>query len=235
MLIAVSSSCARNVVVVTVSSQGSGHEEKELFVTGRPIISKSDSYPPLQIEGFYKPNGERCYINSPVADEVLERKLDPGKTYRFHLYTTHQKYAQFDYYHAMLSKVEEAGSTVIDATIYDVHGRQMEFGSRHPGGLEPSISERGARPRSLPQSRLRLPELLLRGTDPLGRMAMPGMQEEGRRLQIEVFPLTATGPVNLSRTRNPRRDRRAGRFAELLTNGLSRLKGEIGDRLIEGL
>lgn len=121
-------SCARNVVVVKVTSQGSGHETKELLVTGRPIFIKSDYYPSLQIEDFYQPNGERCNINSPVADEVLAKKLDPAKTYRFHLYTTHQKYSHFDYYHAMLSKVEENGTTVIDASICDVHGRQMKFG-----------------------------------------------------------------------------------------------------------
>jgi hypothetical protein len=126
------SNCARNVVVVKVRSQFPDYEEKELLVTGRPIFIKTDYYPSLQIDGFYQPNGQRCYINGPVADEVLEKKLDPGKTYRFHLYTSHQKNGYADYYHAMLSKVEDAGTTVIDASICDVHGRQMKFGPATP-------------------------------------------------------------------------------------------------------
>jgi hypothetical protein len=128
VLLGVLNGCARNVVVVNVSSKSSGYEAKELLVTGRPILIKNNSYPLLQIEGFYKPNGERCFIKSPVADEVLERKLDPGKTYRFHLYTTHQKHGNIDSYHAMLSKLEEAGSTVIDASVCDVHASRMKFG-----------------------------------------------------------------------------------------------------------
>jgi hypothetical protein len=126
-LIAVSCNSARNVVVVDVSFKDAGYEEKELIVTGRPIFIKNGFEPSLQIEGFYKPNGERCAIHSPLADEVFERKLDPQKTYRFRLYTAHQK-SPVEYYHAMLSKVEEAGSTVIDASVCDVHGCGMEFG-----------------------------------------------------------------------------------------------------------
>ncbi|MCW1925438.1 hypothetical protein OKA05_22950 [Luteolibacter arcticus] len=128
VLPAILGSCARNVVVLNVSSKGSHYKVKEVLVTGRPIISKSDFYPWLRIENFNKPNGEPYYINSPIADEELERKLDLGKTYRFRLYITHQTGGYTDYHHAMLSKVEDGGASVIDASVCDVHGRRMEFG-----------------------------------------------------------------------------------------------------------
>jgi hypothetical protein len=121
-------SCSPQVRILRVSSPASDYEVKELHVTGRPIVAKHDFYPTLRIEGFNKPNGDPYYIDSPVADDEFLTKLDPQKTYRFHLFTTDQTRGPNDHiHHAILSKVEADGTCVIDASLCDVHHQKMEF------------------------------------------------------------------------------------------------------------
>lgn len=122
------SSCASSVRVLRVNSPASDYEVREIRVTGRPIVEKHDFYPSLRIDGFNKPNGDPFYIDSPVADKELQGKLDPQKTYRFYLFTTKQtRGPNAPLYHAILSKVEDHQTCVIDASICDVHHQKMDF------------------------------------------------------------------------------------------------------------
>lgn len=120
--------CSPQVRLLNVKSEAPDYKVRELQVTGRPIIAKHDLYPALRIEGFKKPDGETYFINSPISDEELLRKLDPKKSYRFRLFTTDQTRGKNDHiHHAHLSKVEDGGQCIIDASICDVHHVIMDF------------------------------------------------------------------------------------------------------------
>lgn len=126
--LAVLSGCAPHVRVLSVKSSSDDYEVRELRVTGRPIVAIHEFHPSLRIEGFNKPDGETYYIDSAVPDEELQRKLDPQKTYHFHLFTTDQIRGKNDHiHHAILSKVERGGQCIIDASVCDVHHQRMDF------------------------------------------------------------------------------------------------------------
>ncbi|HEY8961748.1 MAG TPA: hypothetical protein VIM57_06030 [Luteolibacter sp.] len=121
-------SCASHPHVIRVVSQKPDYVVKEVRITGRAIMAKSDFYSSLQIEGFKKPDGELYRVESSLTDEVLRRKLDLLKPYRFLIYTTEQTLVENRrVYHAILSKVEDGHATILDASICDVHRCPMDF------------------------------------------------------------------------------------------------------------
>ena len=130
-MVALINSCAPHAHVVGVKYQDPDYVVKEVRVTGRPIVGNSDIVPLFEIHGIKDPGGKPFSIFAPVSVGLLKQKLDPQKSYRFHLYTTDQRrqYIDFKYhqYHATLWQVEEDGSVILDTSICDVHHCAMDF------------------------------------------------------------------------------------------------------------
>lgn len=126
--LAVTSGCAPHIRVLSVKSPATNYEVRELRVTGRPIFAKDKLDPSLRIEDFNTPNGNTWDIDSPIPDKELQRKLDLRKSYRFYLFTTDQTRGKNDHiYNATLSKVEDGGQCLIDASVCDLHHLKMDF------------------------------------------------------------------------------------------------------------
>jgi hypothetical protein len=125
--LALVSSCAPTPHVVRQVSNKPGYVVEEVVVTGRPVFEKLDSEPSLRIDGS-KRFPYATTIHTVVPVETLAQKLDPRKSYQFHLYLTKQDIAvHVGFYNAYLSKVEDHGTIIHDDSVCDVHHCPMEF------------------------------------------------------------------------------------------------------------
>ncbi|BCU76743.1 hypothetical protein llg_14580 [Luteolibacter sp. LG18] len=125
-----SSSCASRHDLGRVIFQEPDYVVREVRVSGRPVLAKRGDEVTLMIVGFSEPGGGTYNIDHPVAGRVLQQKLDRAKSYTFQVYTTDQTRSKNDHIrHAILSKVEDRGTVILDASVCDVHHCPMTFGA----------------------------------------------------------------------------------------------------------
>ncbi|BCU76748.1 hypothetical protein llg_14630 [Luteolibacter sp. LG18] len=119
-------SCARHPQLVRVISQKPNYEVEEVRLIGRPILSGENS---LQVGGS-KVFPYKRDLSSNLTTEILKQKLDPKKSYSFYVYTTDQTFPSSPFLNrseAHLSKIEDGGKMIADASICEVHHCPMEF------------------------------------------------------------------------------------------------------------
>lgn len=120
-------SCAPAVHVLHADSRAPGYTLKEIQVTGRVIFGNNEVNPELQVQGLKGPDGLPLSIWGPLSLEVL-KTLNPEKRYQITFYLEEQSLPDGrSVREATLSKVEDEGTMVVDASVCDVHHRPMRF------------------------------------------------------------------------------------------------------------